>query len=50
VTVSATREKLDAASQVTPKDLAAAQVFWAYWGTPLFNAMLNAEAVLDASL
>jgi hypothetical protein len=38
------------AVQGTPADLAADQTFWGYWGTPTFNAMLNAEAVLDASL
>lgn len=37
-------EHLDAAAQVTPQDLAAAQEFRSYWGTPLLNALLNAEA------
>jgi hypothetical protein len=37
-----TPEQLDAAALVTPQDLAAARGFWAYWGTPLLNAMLNA--------
>lgn len=40
----ATPEHLDAEAQVTPQDLAAAQEFWMHWGTPLLNAMLNAEA------
>jgi len=39
----ATPEQLDAAAQVTPQDLAAARQFWSHWGTPLMNAMLNAE-------
>jgi hypothetical protein len=34
---------LDSAAQITAGDLAAARPFWDYWGTPLFNAMLNAE-------
>jgi hypothetical protein len=28
---------------VTPADLEADRVFWRYWGSKLFNAMLNAE-------
>jgi hypothetical protein len=41
--ISGTPEQLDAAAQVTPEDIAAARVFWSYWGTPLLNAMLDAE-------
>ncbi len=37
-------EQLDAAAQLTPEDIAAAQEFWSRWGTPLLNAMLNAKA------
>ena len=37
-------EQLDAAPQVTPEDLEAERTFWAYWGTPVFRAMLNAKA------
>ena len=43
----ATPERLDAAVQIRPEDLAAAQEFWSYWGTPLFNALLKAEAEPD---
>jgi hypothetical protein len=28
----------------TRDDTAANRLFWAYWGTPLLNAMLNAKA------
>jgi hypothetical protein len=45
-----TPEQLDAAAQVTPADLAAAREFWAYWGTPLLNAMLSAEAATNSLL
>jgi len=37
-------EQLDAAAQVTPRDLAAARD---YWGTPLLNRLLHAEAEAD---
>jgi hypothetical protein len=37
-------------TKANPVDFEADRLFWSYWGTPLFNAMLNAEAVLDASL
>lgn len=40
----ATPEQLDAAAQVTPQDIGAAQEFWRYWGTPLFIALLDAGA------
>jgi hypothetical protein len=46
----AAQEELEAAAQVRSDDLEADRLFWSYWGTPLFNGMLNAEAVLDASL
>jgi hypothetical protein len=37
-------DQLDAAAEVSPQDLEADRLFWSYWGTPLFNAMLNAKA------
>ena len=40
-------EQLDTAAQVTPQDLAAARDFWDYWGTPLLNRLLHAEAEAD---
>jgi hypothetical protein len=36
-------EQLGAGAEVTPQDLADAQAFWAFWGTPLFRALLDAE-------
>ena len=39
-----TLEQLDAADQVTPRDLATAQDFWIYWGTPLLKALLDAKS------
>ena len=35
--------KMAQAAQITAQDMAAAPAFWRYCGTPLFNAMLNAE-------
>ena len=29
-------------AEITPDDIAAAQKFWRFWGTPLFNALLDA--------
>ena len=40
-------EELDVAAHVTRQDLAPARDFWAYWGTPLLDALLNAEAEAD---
>jgi len=42
--IGRTPAQLNDAAQVTPQDIAAAQEFWAYWGTPLLNALLDAEA------
>ena len=35
--------KSDAAAEVTLQDLAGAQAFWAFWGTPFFRALLDAK-------
>ncbi len=34
--------QVEAAAQITAQDIAAAREFWRYWGTPLFNALLDA--------
>jgi hypothetical protein len=36
-------EQLEAAAQITDQDKAEAGLFWRIWGTPLLNALLNAE-------
>ena len=40
---SESAESMGAAAQVTPEALEADRLFWSYWGTPLFRAMLNAK-------
>ena len=42
--IGRTPAQLNDAAHVTPRDIAAAQEFWAYWGTPLLNTLLDAEA------
>jgi hypothetical protein len=37
-------EQLDVAAQVTPQDIERAKAAARVYGTPLFNAMLDAEA------